>query len=137
MARAFVYPPKTGDGPVVAAEDGFPADDYLAKLVKYVPAEVIAFFTPIAAFIGTDDGLIATVFVLGALGTLLWVYVSSRRVPETKRGRWYTYALSLIAYGRGLSASVSVSASCSISPTTGPASFSRVLPYWFPASTLR
>src|SRR5688572_12273335 len=47
------------------------ADGYREKLVKYVPAEVIAFFVPITAALGTDDeGLVIACLIAGAIGAL-------------------------------------------------------------------
>ena len=95
MRRALTYRAPTGD----AVPGALPADDYLAKLVKYVPAEVIAFFTPIAAFVGADKGPLVAITVAAAVGTIFWTYVAARSVPPAQRPRWYSYVLALVAFG--------------------------------------
>ena len=59
---------------------------------------MIAFFTPIAAFLGSDEGPIAAVAIAGAIGTLIWIYANSARVPVEQATRWYTYLIGLLAY---------------------------------------
>ena len=93
-----------------------PTDDYLAKLVKYIPAEVIAFFTPIAAFLGDNDGPILVLALAGAAGTLIWIYANSLKVPREQAARWFTYLLGVLAFAAwalgissGLRAAVGIS----------------------------
>jgi hypothetical protein len=105
MPRSLVYasgrrPPdreRFGEG---GRAGELPADGYLDKLVKYIPAEVIAFFTPIAAFIGSNEGPIAVIAALGAVGTVMWTYGSAIRekVPRDQRPRWYSYVIAVLAY---------------------------------------
>jgi hypothetical protein len=100
--RTVVYPHKVGPG---EAETGAshagtdPGDSYGEKLAKYVPAEVIAFFTPLAVFIGKDDpGLLWIVAAAGLLGTIIYLYRSARKAPEGKKPLVYFYILACLSY---------------------------------------
>ncbi|MCE9571995.1 MAG: hypothetical protein K8W52_02445 [Deltaproteobacteria bacterium] len=77
-----VAPPATAAVPgLVALDAAKPAppppppipDDYLAKLVNLVPAEVVTLYGALAAYV-SDDHVIATIaFAVGIATTLVWL----------------------------------------------------------------
>lgn len=111
MKRALVYPPAAPapvgsqrrgvDGtPSERADTGkLPPDDYLTKLAKYVPAEVIAFFTPIAALGGDNRGILVFALCVGAVGTVVWLFIFARSIPQDQRPRIWSYGLAVVAFG--------------------------------------
>lgn len=78
------------------------------KLVKYVPAEVLAFFIPATAAIGNGrEGLLWAAILLAAAGTPAYFYVHAQSLSTQKRPRWFFYVLaviSLLAWAVGTSA---------------------------------
>lgn len=65
VPRTIVYPSRT----LAKAE----ADDYATKLVKYVPAEVAAFFAGACAIVPAEEaalGVQLAIVALGVMGTL-------------------------------------------------------------------
>ena len=108
MIRTVVYPEKGVGSEVVIKSGADPAaqapDDYKAKLVKYIPAEVIGFFIPAYALVsrnGIDasgnDSVMAqiVVVVVSLLGLVGYLYVSS---DKYRPPRLYFYFLSVIAF---------------------------------------
>lgn len=100
MSRFIRYP--RAPGAVVAATST--TDGYAGKLVKYIPGEVIAFFTPISALIGaagssnssaagSNTGWLIAVTVVGALAAPAYVFVGAAASV-----RPYTYVLSTVAF---------------------------------------
>src|SRR4051812_33384225 len=105
MARGLVYPRGLTDGKrALAAEDTTPApaidaDGYKDKLVKYVPAEVIAFFVPITAFVGTgSDAALIAVFAIAIVATFLVLLRANLAVPVGQRAPWWSYVLAEAAF---------------------------------------
>lgn len=106
MNRAINYP-RRAEALEVGAEDVAPeappdqvdkyqVDKYTEKLVKYVPAEVIAFFIPGYALVkgqGGSGGWI--VLALGLLGTVGYLFV---RADPDSRPRAYFYLLAALAF---------------------------------------
>ncbi len=107
MVRTVVYPPHSrSTSPRAAAAPaqaddggGQQPDDYGDKLVKYIPAEVIAFFLPAYALAAklTDFSdrigwLLVGVAVLGTVGYLLV------KADKTKPPRLYFYILAVFAF---------------------------------------
>ena len=82
----------TAAGAAEPEPDGLPE-----KLVKYVPAETVAFFVAVSAAVGTQhEGWLIALFIIGALGTpaYLWaVAPSGSAAPHP-----YFYALAIIAF---------------------------------------
>jgi len=88
MNRTIVYP--------VAGAKGGEADTWGDKLVKYIPAEVIAFYVPMYALVESAQPWAAwLVLGLGALGTLGYLRVFL--VPPGPP-RFYFYVLSVVAF---------------------------------------
>jgi hypothetical protein len=102
--RGFVYPPAGGDERAVeqARQRRMPAeeaDGYKEKLIKYVPAEVLAFFVPVAAFVGSgEDGWLIAIFIVGVIGTLGILRRNNLQVPVDQRAPWWNYVLAVAAF---------------------------------------
>ena len=99
MPRTVVPPVRVdagGPGGAIRLEGG---DDLPTKLVKYVPAETIAFFVPATAGIGSGRGaLLLVVVVAGVIGTVAWLWYKGSSQPEAQRPRAHFYVLSAIAF---------------------------------------
>src|ERR1700694_366387 len=95
MARNVVY----GVVPAPAAPPAPPPppDKYADKLVKYIPAEVIAFFLPTFALAVAKQSRWGEWLVLGTCVLGTWGYMAIRRDPASKP-RWYFYLLSVLAF---------------------------------------
>src|SRR4051812_1815235 len=96
MPRTVVPPPdvRGGGGLGAQAGDGLPE-----KLVKYVPAETLAFFVPAAAGLGSDrDTWLIVVFVVGLAGTLGYLWNRGQEEQPDKRPLTHFYVLSGIAF---------------------------------------
>jgi hypothetical protein len=69
------------------------------KLVKYIPGETLAFFVPAASLLGTSrDGLLLAATAVGAVGTVGWLWYTSRSEPPEKRPLPHFYVLAVIAF---------------------------------------
>ncbi len=91
-----VAPSAGGPGGKVRLDQG---EDLSTKLIKYVPAEAIAFFVPAAAGLGTSRGaLLVTTVAVGAAGTLGWLWYNGNSLPPDKRPLPHYYVLSVIAF---------------------------------------
>jgi membrane protein DedA with SNARE-associated domain len=109
MVRHVVYPSahQTKIAPelaaaAAAAEDQQQPDGYGDKLVKYIPAEVIAFFLPAYALAAKLDHFkedlewIGWLLVVGAaFGAVGYLLV---KADKSKPPRWYFYPLSVLAF---------------------------------------
>jgi hypothetical protein len=79
--------------PAVAG-DGLPE-----KLVKYVPAETLAFFVPLAAAAGTDrEGFLIALLVIGIIGTVAYLWYAARALPAGQRPLIHFYVLAPLAF---------------------------------------
>jgi uncharacterized membrane-anchored protein len=100
-----VVPYQSAGAPAGGEEDGLPE-----KLVKYVPAEILAFFVPVTASAGSGDegGLIAAVAVAVVASPLyLWVHGQKAAAGERPAMHFYFLAeLALVCWLLGTSASV-------------------------------
>lgn len=77
-------------------EDG---DGLSEKLVKYVPAETLAFFIPAAAAIdAARPGLLIAALIISALGTVGYLWLSSRSLPKNKQPLLHFYFLAIVAF---------------------------------------
>jgi hypothetical protein len=95
MPRTVVSPRLAAGagGGAAAGADGLPE-----KLVKYVPAETLAFFVPAAAAIGTkNEGWLIAVIVVALIGTPAYLWQAAPSVPPTAKPRFYFYFLAEIA----------------------------------------
>jgi hypothetical protein len=108
MIRTVVYPRK-GDRPGAVPQstvevDDQPPDDYKAKLVKYVPAEVIAFYIPAYALASKSGSVAAgsrgetaqiVVIIISILGLIGYLFLRS---DKSSPPRPYFYLLSVLAF---------------------------------------
>ena len=77
-----------------AQPDGFPQ-----KLIKYVPAEVLAFFVPATAALGpTREGLLWVAVAVAVIGTPGYLFLQSRALSPAEQPRLAFYALAVIAF---------------------------------------
>lgn len=84
-----------------SAAEASPKDGYLEKLVKYVPAEILAVFVPLAAASGAQGVpsiLQWVVFFVGLVGTAGWLGIHASKLSKTKRPRWYSYLIASMAF---------------------------------------
>jgi energy-converting hydrogenase Eha subunit A len=97
MPRTVVPPaPLRRGGPEGAAVGG---DGLPERLVKYVPAETLAFFVPLAPIVGRDRAaLLVFVLVAGLVGTVGYLWLSGSRLPVDERPRRHFYALAGLAF---------------------------------------
>jgi hypothetical protein len=91
MRRTVVYPPR--DAARAAVESPDKVGD---KLVKYIPAEVIAFYVPVYAYVqARPDWAKWLVLGLAVVGTLGYLYVRSEKANPP---RWFFYVLAVLAF---------------------------------------
>lgn len=96
MPRYVVYQPAP-PAPAVADQVKEPtADDYASKLVKYIPAEVTAFFVVGAAIGHTNQTWLIVAVVLGIIGTPAYLVVQS--VNADPKPLLHFYVLAAIAF---------------------------------------
>ena len=76
-----------------------PPDGLSEKLVKYVPAETLAFFVPSAALFDKQDRakLIVTL-VAGGIGTVGYLWMNARNLPARQQPFLHFYLLSVVAF---------------------------------------
>lgn len=74
-------------------------DDYLTKIIKYVPAEIVAAFAGLsAAAAAVDDWAVVAVFVVGLIATPAFFYLSAHTLPKPDQPKLYFYGLTLVAF---------------------------------------
>ncbi len=107
MARTILYtersgqppPPITFGGPSPRTrEKATKPDDYTGKLVKYVPAEVLAFFAPMAAAVEGRRDLLIAAMVAALLATPAYLWLGAKRLPPEQKPLVHMYPLSAIAF---------------------------------------
>ncbi len=74
-------------------------DDFLAKIAKYVPAEMVTLTTLAFAAIKPGGAGVIVVVILGALLNVGYLFGTALATPATPPPRWYFYVLSVIAFG--------------------------------------
>lgn len=125
MSRAILYPGETQRVRAAAAggEGGGDGGDALPdKLVKYVPAEVLAFFVPTYANLPESARAWSwVVFGIGLIGTVLYALATRLRDPGTI-GPWHYYVLCAVAFvGWAVSATTVGTDLFGIDPAVTPA----------------
>jgi hypothetical protein len=104
-----VVPPVQYRGPRSRPVGG---DGLPERLVKYVPAETLAFFIPIAAGIGSHrNGLLVGVLAAGLVGTIGYLWLAAQRSSADRRPLPHFYLLAGLAFlcwAVGTSTNVSV-----------------------------
>lgn len=94
MPRTVVPPVRLrGEGQTAEGGDSFPE-----RLVKYVPAETLAFFVPAAALLGSDHRpWLIVALVVGAIGTVGYLLQAAPEDPDS-RPRVHYYVLACLAF---------------------------------------
>ncbi len=95
MPRTVVPPARfRGNGTPPAGGDGLPE-----RLVKYVPAETLAFFVPLAAGIGSGRRvLLVVVLCAGLVGTIGYLWLAGQRAAADERPRPHFFVLAAVAF---------------------------------------
>src|SRR5882757_1789332 len=97
MARTIIPPQAAGmrlDG-----SQGEKGDKFPDKLVKYVPAETLAFFVPISASLGLDrTRLLVVATIVGAIGTPGYLWLTARKLPKVEQPLFHFYLLAVLAF---------------------------------------
>jgi len=98
-AVAAVPPPENPAQPAATSVAATPtADSYAEKLVKYVPAEVLAFALPAAALNAGNDNWLKAIIIAGFVAVPLYLIASARSKPPSQRPPAPYYLLSALAY---------------------------------------
>jgi len=94
--------PRTVVPPVrmrTAGAESVGGDSLPERLVKYVPAETLAFFVPIAAVLGADRRpLLVTVLAIGVVGTAGYLWLAGQKAAEDERPLPHFYVLACLAF---------------------------------------
>jgi hypothetical protein len=105
MPRTIVYPPVQketvtfgGPGGGSAKRPSTEVDGYAEKLTKYIPAEVIAFFAPIASVLASRVELLWSTAAIGVIATPAYLFLSAKSLPREKQPRPHFYILSVVAF---------------------------------------
>ena len=75
-----------------------PVDDYSDKLIKYVPAEVVAFFIPIGALLQDRLNLLIVAAIVGLVATPGYLWRSAQSLPVSQRPPMHTYVLAGVSF---------------------------------------
>ena len=105
MSRSVVYPTRTTQkttpestpaGSQATSNGGDPGDGFGDKLLKYIPAEVIAFYVTGYVLAGMVNELVQwVVLVSGFLGTAGYLIA---RADTAKPPKWYFYLLAAASF---------------------------------------
>ncbi|MBV9174838.1 MAG: hypothetical protein JOZ81_32650 [Chloroflexi bacterium] len=99
---------------------GQPGDDYLTKVVKYVPGEVLSFFLLVRSVFGSGEPFLVITIIACLLGTPLYLFVTSLSMESRKRPYRYSYALAVVAFAAwAVGTSTEVDALLGIDKTVG------------------
>jgi hypothetical protein len=79
-------------------EEAAARDDYTGKLVKYVPAEVLAFFAPMAAAVEGRNSLLIAAMIIGFLATPAYLWYGAQKLPPEQKPLVHLYPLSAVAF---------------------------------------
>ena len=98
MARSITYSPRALAAiPTRGLASKKPDDDYQQRLLKYIPAETLAFYAPISTAIGSSNkGALILVTIVGIIGNVIY----NLAAPGATRTRImpHFYVLSVIAF---------------------------------------
>ena len=75
-----------------------PADGYIDKLVKYVPAEVVAVFAPLSAALAGRQGLLIVLSIICLLATPGYLFLTAQNKPPDLQPLPHYYVLACIAF---------------------------------------
>lgn len=98
MPRTVVYPPSTPRHFGDPNDNTSDSDRYSEKIVKFVPAEVLAFYLPAVSLSGDDVNLIRLCFGAGLIGTLVYLLTAGQSEAKEKKPLPHFYILAVIAF---------------------------------------
>jgi hypothetical protein len=101
MPRTVVYRSRAshkGSRSLYKGVNGSDADSYSGRLVKFVPAEVLAFFVPAAANWSDDESALTVIFITGLLATPLYLWVQGRDLDPDRQPELWSYPLAVAAF---------------------------------------
>ncbi len=100
VSRTVVYEKREHEErPVVFGPGGAKtADGYVDKLIKYVPAEVVAFFAPAAALAGGNHALLVAALAAGVVGTPGYLWYQSRHLPPSRKPLPHFFVVATVAF---------------------------------------
>src|SRR6266851_2631963 len=106
MPRTIIYPKAQNEvltfgGPVGGAgkpPSAAPADGYAEKLTKYIPAELIAFYAPVASLLESRVELLWFAAAIGVIATPGYLFLSAKSLPLEQQPRPHFYILSIVAF---------------------------------------
>ncbi|WP_117213184.1 hypothetical protein [Allorhizocola rhizosphaerae] len=82
-----------------AQEEAIGGDQFSVRLAKYVPAETLAFFVPVAAALGAEHNkMLVAALVVGLVGTVLYLWLAAQRAEPDERPLPHFYFLAAAAY---------------------------------------
>jgi hypothetical protein len=95
MPRTIVPPQRAAR----QGEEGATGDQLPEKLVKYIPAETLAFVVPVTAALGSDrEGWLIAILIIAALLTPAYLWNSARSLPANERPLTHFYVLAVLAF---------------------------------------
>ena len=101
MPRTVVYGGKSGEGKK-GVYQGSPStpepDSYSERLVKFVPAEVLAFYILVATQFGSRQGLLIASLVIGTAATPLYLWIRNGALPPEQQARPHYFLLATLAF---------------------------------------
>lgn len=99
MAAAVKPRSLFGPGGFMGSRAEKSSDGYVDRLIKYVPAEVLAFFLPITAAVGPGrPSLIWVCLAAGFVATPIWLGVHALQMPAGSRPLPHFYVLACVAF---------------------------------------
>jgi hypothetical protein len=98
MPRAAASPTETGVLGKTGKGAAVSPDGYKDKLIKYVPAEVLAFYTPLAAALTARTDLLITIAIAGLIATPIYLWYAASGKPKAERPLKHFYVLSALAF---------------------------------------
>lgn len=103
MPRNVVYSSPRPPADVYSGAPYSPGDEFGERLVKFIPAEVLAFFVPAAANWGDDKTALVLIFVLATVATPLYLWVMSDTHDKPRKQYYVLATLSFVAWAIGTS----------------------------------
>lgn len=87
-----------GDATTSEDEDTLRGDTYAERLLKYIPAETIAFVVFGSSFSDITDAQLVAVLIIAAVGQLGWIYREGQKLRPVDRPAPRQYVFAFIAF---------------------------------------
>ena len=84
--------------PTPSASPPTPVDGYVDKLIKYVPAEVVAIFAPLSAALASRHGLLMILAVICLVATPGYLFLTAQDKSADLQPLPHYYVLATIAF---------------------------------------